>query len=78
MVKLAKFLTILLLSSVSAVRIDSVNSADQEEDVDNMTEAQYKNYLMLEQEKHANDEDENEDEMDDNSVVQTLTKQVEQ
>ena len=66
MVKLSKFLTILLLSSasVSSVRIETMNSVDLEVDVDSMTEAQYKNYLMREQEKHANDDDE--EDLDDN------------
>lgn len=43
---LSKFLTILVLTySVLAVRIEDTKT-ELEEDIDNMTEAQYKNYLM--------------------------------
>jgi hypothetical protein len=62
---LTKFLTILLLTnSASSVRLDDMN-ADLEEDVDNMTEAQYKNYMMT----HQNDEKEEEQEDDDALVT---------
>ena len=43
---LTKFLTILLLThSASSVRMEDMKT-DLEEDIDNMTESQYKNYLM--------------------------------
>ena len=48
---LTKFLTILLLlaHSASSVRMEDMKT-ELEEDVDNMTESQYKNYLMKQQE----------------------------
>jgi len=43
-----KFLTILLLAhSASSVRIEDTKT-ELEEDIDSMTEVQYKNYLMKE------------------------------
>jgi hypothetical protein len=45
---LTRFLTVLLLTnSVSAVRMEA-DKTELEEDIDNMTESQYKNYLMSE------------------------------
>ena len=68
---LTKFLTILLLTnSASSVRLDEMNK-EQEVDVDDMTEAQYKNYMMT----HSNDNEDDEQE-DDDALVAKLQNQA--
>ena len=69
---LTKFLTILLLTnSASSVRLDEMNK-EQEVDVDDMTEAQYKNYMMT----HSNDNEEDDVQEDDDALVTKLQNQA--